>query len=404
MKHIFFVILVALLFGSIWDFFSPPREKKTNMLAPIVHDTFKEEKKMLSILSSSPNTIHKKIKKIALLDLVPLHKPDAHWPTYEGIAHIALKYFEETNPSYRPEIVFYNEPSDNDPRVPAKKIQQASEDGCLIGVGFTWSTLAGVAAEQAERSKFPYIAPTAVLDKVHKGAYSISLGVSAKKASQAAKKFLIEKKIRTVFIIENQNKIQEREYAGHLEESLKETDIQTRKIQYDTHTSTDYPVELENLDAKDSLIFVPGYTDLRYLVADIHKKNPEVLFLVGPQWSHDETPLTNLFQKSEINLYCISDAISSQIGRPAAVFLSKEQDKQKIFSRGVFKYSVLDSLTYALHALDKDSVRTTEDALKSMKNLGKHPFSAKTSIYVKNGDVQTELYLARWNGSQFVRI
>ncbi len=374
------------------------------MQAPTVVDSVKEEKKMQSILSSSPNTINKKIKKIALLDLVFFQKPDDHWPIYENVANIALKYFEETNPSYRPEIVFYNEPSDNDPKVPAKKIQQASEDGCLIGVGFTWSTLAGVAAEQAERSKFPYIAPTAVLDKVHEGAYSISLGLSAKKASQTLKKFLINKKVRNVFIIENPNKIQEREYAGHLEEALQETDVQTRKIQYDIHMSTKYPTELENLDVKDSLIFVPGYTDLSYLVADIHEKNPGALFLVGPQWSHDETPLTHLFSRSEINLYCISDAISSQIERPAAVFLSKELDKQKNFPRGVFKYSVLDSLTYALHALDKDSIRTTEDALKNIKNLGKHPFSAKTSIYVKNGDVQTELYFARWNSSQFVRI
>ncbi len=356
---------------------------------------------MESLISNSPNTVGKPVKKIALLDIVQADRKISLWPTYEQIASIALKHFEGTNPTYRPEIVFYNKVYQEDPRIPAIKIKQASEDGCLMGIGFTWSTAAGVAADQAEESKFPFMSPTAVLDKVHYGSYSISLGVSVRKAAKSLKGFIFSKDIQEVVTVFDPANIQEREYAEYLQDALRETNVRTSSVEYNTQDKL-YPPELDKKLNKNTLVFLPGYTELRYLVAEIHKKNPGLVFMVGPQWSHDDKPLIGVFNRSDIDLYCLSDVISTKLERPAAQFVAKESEKLGEVSRGVFKYSLFDAIVYALYVLDSEDVQTKEDSLRRMKNLGDHPFSSKAPMYVEGGDVKKEIYLMKWKDSQFL--
>ncbi len=345
----------------------------------------------------------KSVKKIALM--VTLTKSDHDmncrtWDTYQRVAKISLEKFEKTNPTYSAEIVYFNDISDMDDRkVSEEKIKNAKAQGVLIVIGNPWSTLAAMDSEQANLHQIPYISPTAVVASVHDSPWSISLGVDVRKSAKGFPGFLKKIKRDKLFILECKEKIQEREYADAVRKEVKNA----RTIQFYDEISID-KVENEIKNHSDSVVFLPGYNHSHSIVSKLFKIFPNLVFIVSSHWTHDYTPLVQEFKNTfGLSLYAFSDFISTD--RPAAQFLQDAWAKSggHPFAGGL-RYSLFDTITLALHALNDPKINTREEAIFSIKNMGMHPDSSKTSIEIRNGNVIKPIYIAKWEQDRFVKI
>jgi hypothetical protein len=231
------------------------------------------------------------------------------WAPYELVAKIALEKFKDMNPTFTPEFIFLSYLTESDiSGAPGEKIRQAKDKGSLIAVGNAWSTTATLASKESEKIQIPYIAPTAVTKQVHDSHWSISLGVDVREAAILVKNVFKDLKKKKLMIIENNLKIQEREYSDAVRLHINNSKT------YAINDGLPFEEIIEDLKAEpEQLIFIPGYSNERFILKRIITYFPKATFLVGPQWAHDYTPLIHEFSGSkEIQLYCVTDFFSPE--------------------------------------------------------------------------------------------
>lgn len=308
------------------------------------------------------------------------------WDTYDRVARLALKVFEKQDPTYQPVIHFINSQSENvDPMRPASIVAEVAVTDALAVVGFAWSTMAGVAAEQADRMKIPYIAPTAVLKTVFEGKYSVSIGTPLEEAARGFERLVANLENPKIVIAEATDQIQEREYADAVRKRFPEA----ISLQYQESFPTERIVaELAKLQDSNHLLFVPGYTTVKQGVEDVLSLFPETTIVVGPQWSHDHRLLD-----FDGKIYCVSDyfnLIQNEVHD--GITQAWIDDGGEII--GGYLYSLYDAVMFTLKALDSEKIQTRSDLVLKMKNIGFFE-GAKGRLAIENGNVRKTIYILK---------
>ena len=186
--------------------------------------------------------------------------------TYERVSRLALEHFLEGDDHYQPVIHYFNERVERPaPNRPADIISRSAKSEALAVVGFAWSSMAGVAAKQANIEQIPYISPAGVLNYIFDSEYSISMGTPLKKASQAIKRLSETLNDPKIIIVEKIGEVQEKQYSDLVRRNLS-TEI------VDIKYHEDFPVQkiLDHIEDSDPYaIFVPGYTNVKHGISAI---------------------------------------------------------------------------------------------------------------------------------------
>lgn len=308
------------------------------------------------------------------------------WDTYERVSRLALKHFLEGETHYQPVIHYFNHRVEHpDSNRPAQIVSQASESEALAVVGFAWSSMAGVAAKQANIEQMPYISPAGVLNYIFDSDYSISMGTPLKKAAKGFKRLSEKLELPKIFIVEKIGEVQEQQYADLLRKLLENEVV---NIKY--HEK--FPVEqiLNYINGSDEpyAIFVPGYTNVKRGISSILAEKPSSRFILGPQWSHDHRLLD-----FDGEIYCISDYYNfldnSRHGR-----LTSDWEKDGGEILGGYLYALYDALLYTLETLNDENVVTRKDAVRKLKN-GSFT-GTKGGINISDGNVEKDVYILRY--------
>ncbi len=309
------------------------------------------------------------------------------WDTYDRAAKLALQIFNAKDPSYQPVIHFINSQSENaDPLRPAKIISEAAGTDALAVVGFAWSTMAGIAAEQAKKEKVPYISPTAVIKSVFDGEYSVSLGTPLGEAVRGFRRLTSKLEEPDIVIAEATDQIQEREYSDGVRAHYPKAE----SIQYQDAFPVDQIIaSLSKRQGTNHLLFVPGYTSVKDGIRKILSAFPATTIVVGPQWSHDHRLLD--FDGS---LYCVSDYFNL-IKNTMHDTVTDGWLKGGGEIIGGYLYSLFDALMFTLMELDDREINSREVLIKKLKNSAWF-HGTKGDLKIENGKVKKTIYILKY--------
>lgn len=318
------------------------------------------------------------------------------WHTYEKVANMALTSFSK-RAHYQPVIHFYNAQADTlDPKRSARIIEEAANSQALAVVGFAWSTMAGIAATEAEHVKIPYISPTGVLRSISESKYSVSLGPPIYRVVEGLLELLVMLKKPKVLVVEATDQIQEREYAN----SFRSKYADAVSVQFQDRFPTSRVIKaLEALSEVESnlAILIPGYVDVKGGVSEIARQFPHVKFIVGPQWPYDSRLI-----ELEVDLYSVSDyfdLIENKIHAEIKEQWSANGDE----IIGGFLYALHDAIVFTLEALQDPDVKTREAVREKIKNFGSFP-SSKGMLSIENSELIKSIYILKFARNEGFRL
>lgn len=303
------------------------------------------------------------------------------------IAEIAVKRIMKKELMFRPE--FSVSGTDGtldrfDPERIWKLVDFAKSKDAIAVIGFGWSTMAAIASRKTNQYEIPFISPTAVVKEVFHGSYSKSLGLAVWDAAKGFKKLYEKLEKPPILTIQNLSKIQEVEYVQEVNKILSNNEL----LNYDSIFPTEQAAMLAEKLGKNTVIFIPGYSDLAEYLFEISKRNKDVRFIVGPQWPDESEVLSGL--KNDV--FCISDFSTLITGSEEFNFLKSELDKEGMEIPCIFFLKIYDAMLIVLNAINKCPDCNRSDLMKNINNLG-HFSGSSGEYFLEDGIIKKEAFI-----------
>ena len=270
-------------------------------------------------------------------------------------------------------------------------VDRANEGDALAIIGFGWSTMAAIAAKRTNELKIPFLSPTAVVKDVFNGEYSNSLGLPVWDAAKGVKKLYQRLEKPNLLVVPNLDNIQEVEYSEEVSKLLPEA--------YTVSYREKFPVaEILNRASEfvdDTVVFVPGYSNLSEYLFEIGKVNKKIKFIVGPQWPDEFEVLNNL----ENEVFCISDFSNLVRDTEEYEFFSAEFKKANMEIPCIFFFKVYDALMSVLKAINRNPEINREELNRVLNNLGKLN-GVLGSYEFKDGAIIKPFYILKFSNDK----
>jgi len=285
----------------------------------------------------------------------------------QKIAEIAVKRLKEDGLKFEPVLSVNGTDSTLEKFNPERIwgiIDRANEGDALAIIGFGWSTMAAIAAKRTNELKIPFLSPTAVVKDVFNGEYSNSFGLPVWDAAKGVKKLYERLEKPNLLVVPNMNNIQEVEYSQEVSKLLPEAHTVSYKENFPVSEILRRADELGD----NTVVFVPGYTNLSEYLFEIGKVNKKITFIVGPQWPDEFEVLNGL----ENDVFCISDFSNLVRDTKEYEFFSTEFEKSNMDIPCIFFFKVYDALMSVLKAINKNPEIDRKELNEVLKNLGEY--------------------------------